>query len=444
MEEVDGPDRRVATGAGATRPVALTDVDAASAAPRPTGVAELDRVLAGGLVAGSVTLLSGPPGVGKSTLALQVAAGAGDGVRALYVAAEESVAQVGRRARRLGLAPDDALGVVDDPSIPAIEAAVDAHRPDVLVVDSIQTVHDDTLDSGPGSVTQVRACAQRLAEVARSRGIAVVLIGHVTKDGQIAGPRLLEHLVDTVVTMDADTDPALRFVRATKHRFGAVGELGVFRMEAGGLHGVVDAAGLFLTDRPEGVPGSVVTPTLDGRRVMVAEIQALVTEPGVPASIELAQGIDRTRLGLVVAVTSRVAGLGGRVFASVAGGGRVTEPGADLAVAVALASAATGVPVRADTVVCGEVGLVGEVRRVAMLVERIREAARLGFRRAVVPAGTPAEADGVDVEVVRVGDIATAIDAALGDVASSVPYRAVRHQRGSTGPQGPVRPALVT
>lgn len=425
----------------------LGELVATEATPEPTGVDEFDRVLAGGLVPGSVTLLSGPPGVGKSTLALQVAARCAGAGPVLYVAAEETAAQIRRRAIRLGVPDADRLAVTAEADLDRIEAAVADLEPGVVIVDSIQTVADPALGAAPGSVTQVRGCAQRLAERARSEAAAVVLVGHVTKDGQIAGPRLLEHLVDTVVTLDAEADGSLRFLRATKHRFGPVGELGVFRMRTEGMVGVPDAAGLFLEDRPTGVPGSVVVPTLDGRRVMVTEVQALVGEPDEPVTVRLAQGVSRNRLELVVAVLARRAGLRGGVFCSLAGGAQMTEPGGDLGVAVAVLSAFLGVPVRADTVVFGELGLVGEVRRVRAATERLAQAARLGFTRAVVPAGGMPGACPGRIEVVEVSDLAGAVDAALGAATALSAHRAAG---GSPRPgpaataAGHARPTLVT
>ncbi|MBS1848774.1 MAG: DNA repair protein RadA, partial [Actinobacteria bacterium] len=258
--------------------VPLAQVSALRAAPTPVGIGEVDRVLGGGLVPGSVTLLSGPPGVGKSTLSLQLAAGSSSTV--LYVAAEETVAQVRLRADRLGVRAASSLLVTERGDVDQIVAAMTDARPDLVIIDSIQAVHDPSIESTAGSVAQVRACAQRLAAVARETGTALVIVGHVTKDGSIAGPRLLEHLVDTVVTFDADLDHALRFLRAIKHRFGPVGELGVFTMGSDGLNGVPDVGAMFLEGRRRGVPGSVVTPVTEGRRSLVVEVQALVDASG--------------------------------------------------------------------------------------------------------------------------------------------------------------------
>ena len=406
-------------------PAPLAALSALGARPVPTGCTEFDRVLAGGLVPGSVTLLSGPPGVGKSTLALQVAAGlasvAGT-APVLYLAAEETVAQIRLRADRLGLAVPSSLLVTDDPDLDELVATLVDRRPAALLVDSIQTVADPDVTGVPGSVSQVRGAAQRLATAARAIGTSLVLIGHVTKDGAIAGPRTLEHLVDTVVTFDADLDEGLRTLRAIKHRFGPVGELGVFTMERDGLHGVAEVSGLFLQDRPHGVPGSVICPVRDGRRTLLADVQALIRPGDGSRGERRSQGLDAKRLDLVLAVLDAHLGLAGDAFVSIAGGLRVTEPAADLAVAVAIASAAANTALDDDLVVCGEVGLTGEVRRVPDLAERLGDAALLGFGRAIVPAGTPPSADGLGLRLERVADLASAVRAA---VAGSSPKKPV-------------------
>jgi DNA repair protein RadA/Sms len=395
--------------AGATRGSALADV-AEPSVPLPiaevcgegfhvvpTGVDELDRVLGGGLVPGSVTLLGGEPGVGKSTLLLQALAAmsgpstANGRCTALYVSAEESARQVALRADRLGVrAPS--LWLVSETALPHLLAHVAAVRPDVLVVDSIQTVYDPDLGSAPGSVAQVRACAHRLVVEAKTRGTAVVLVGHVTKDGGLAGPRVLEHLVDTVLSFDGERHHALRMLRASKHRFGSTHELGLFEMGELGLVGVPDPSALFLADRQTGVAGSVVAPVLDGQRPLLVEVQALVVPSQAPAPRRTTQGVDGGRLAQVLAVLERHARLDvGRcdIHVAVAGGVRVPEPGVDLAVALAVASSATGRPVTADLVACGEVGLGGELRQVHRTERRLAEAARLGFTWAVVPRSAP-------------------------------------------------------
>lgn len=400
-------------------PVPIGQIDATAAAPVAVGISELDRVLAGGLVPGSVTLISGEPGIGKSTLLLQAAAGlTSAGATVLYVSAEEAPEQVRRRAERVG-ALRPRLLLSDDPDISALESAAKASSPSVVVVDSIQTVFDPDTASATGSVNQIRACAQRLSDLARRHQISVVLVGHVTKDGALAGPRVLEHLVDTVLSFEGDRHHGLRFLRATKHRYGPTDELGVFTMADTGLEGIADAGGLFLADRQEGIPGSLVVPLLDGVRPMLAEIQALVVplaqqSPRNP--MRSVQGVDRGRLDLVLAVLQQRAQISvssSDVFVSVAGGLRATEPGVDLGIALAVASAVTHLPVRDQLVGCGEVGLAGEIRQVRSIDRRLAEAARLGFRHALVPMRTPDPPEGTGIEVVRVSDVGDAIVAAL-------------------------------
>ncbi|CAN5164201.1 DNA repair protein RadA [soil metagenome] len=394
-----------------SRPVPIADVDLDRCGPRPTGLAELDRVLGGGLVPGSVTLLGGEPGIGKSTLLLQaLAAMATGGHKALLVTAEESARQVRLRAERLdALVPD--LHLVAEGVLPAILGHVAELAPEVVVVDSIQTIFDPELGSVPGSVTQVRECAQRLVVAAKELGVSVVLVGHVTKDGSLAGPRVLEHVVDTVLSFEGDRHHALRLLRAVKHRFGPSEELGLFEMGEQGLVGVPDASGLLLTDRRCGVPGSVVAPTMDGHRPLLVEIQALVSPSTLAQPRRSAQGLDHGRLTLLLAVLARRAGLGAfagsDVYASAVGGVRVAEPGADLAVALALVSALTDRPLPADLVALGEVGLGGELRQAVQMPRRLAEAARLGFRRAVVPTSAPDAPPGLTL--VRAGTLAEAI-----------------------------------
>ena len=375
------------------RAVPLAEAGGPEWAPRPTGLDEVDRVLGGGLVPGSVTLLGGEPGVGKSTLLLQVLAR--ERRRCLLVAAEESPQQVRLRAERLG-AVSAHLWVVAATDVDEIEAQVGDVEPELLVVDSIQAVADAATSGPPGSVGQVRAAAARLVRLAKDRSLTTVLVGHVTKDGSLAGPRVLEHLVDTVLTFGGDRHHALRLLRAPKHRFGPTTELGLFEMGEAGLEAVADPGHLFLSDRREGLAGSVVVPALDGRRPLLVELQALVT-PGPPAGSGIAprrsaQGLDGGRLAMLVAVLDRRAGVklsGFDVYAMAVGGARVTDPGADLPLALALASAADGAPLPPSLVACGEVGLGGELRQVPRLAARLGEAARLGFREALVPPSAP-------------------------------------------------------
>ena len=397
----------------ASAPVPLTTANASTTQATPTGIGELDRVLGGGLVPGSVTLLGGEPGIGKSTLLSQVV-GRWPG-RSLYVSAEESTDQVRLRAGRLGVNSDNALlvslSVVDD-----IVAAIDAAAPSLVVIDSIQTIADTSVGSAPGSVVQVRECAHRLVQEAKVRGIAVVLVGHVTKEGSIAGPRLLEHVVDTVLSFEGDRVHALRTVRAMKHRFGSTNELGLFEMTADGLRDVPDASTLFLADRQRGVAGSVVVPVLDGHRPLLVELQALTTKmtSGVPPR-RSSQGFESSRLAMLLAVLDRRAGCSlsaHEVFVSVVGGIRVSDPGADLGMCVALASSLRDVAVDPTITCIGEVGLAGEVRHVAQIERRLSEAARLGFTSAIIPASASVRAP-QGVKLVKVASIGEAITRAM-------------------------------
>lgn len=402
-----------AAARSASAPVPLTTANASTTQATPTGIGELDRVLGGGLVPGSVTLLGGEPGIGKSTLLSQVV-GRWPG-RSLYVSAEESTDQVRLRAGRLGVNSDNALlvslSVVDD-----IVAAIDAAAPSLVVIDSIQTIADTSVGSAPGSVVQVRECAHRLVQEAKARGIAVVLVGHVTKEGSIAGPRLLEHVVDTVLSFEGDRVHALRTVRAMKHRFGSTNELGLFEMTADGLRDVPDASTLFLADRQRGVAGSVVVPVLDGHRPLLVELQALTTKmtSGVPPR-RSSQGFESSRLAMLLAVLDRRAGCSlsaHEVFVSVVGGIRVSDPGADLGMCVALASSLRDVAVDPTITCIGEVGLAGEVRHVAQIERRLSEAARLGFTSAIIPASASVRAP-QGVKLVKVASIGEAITRAM-------------------------------
>jgi DNA repair protein RadA/Sms len=391
-------------------PIPIAEAVGDAAEPVPTGDVELDRVLGGGFVPGSVTVLGGEPGVGKSTLLLQALADqATRGCTCLYVTAEESARQVALRAERLGLSPPS-LWLVAETSLPLVLHHIETLGPDVAVVDSIQTVFDPEMSSAPGSVGQVRGCAHRLVAAAKARGVMVVLVGHVTKDGGLAGPRVLEHLVDTVLAFEGERHHALRMLRALKHRYGSTHELGLYEMGECGLVGVPDPSALFLADRQAGVPGSVVAPVLDGQRPLLVEVQALVAPSPAPAPRRTTQGVDGGRLAQVLAVLERHAALPlGRceVHVAVAGGVRVPEPGADLAVALAVASSALGRPLPGDLVACGEVGLGGELRQVHRTERRLGEAARLGFTRAVVPRSAPDPPEGM--RVARSGSIVDAL-----------------------------------
>ena len=427
VEEVDRP--LPAATAESAVPVALSEVPAAGSVPLSTEIPELDRVLGGGLVPGSVTLVGGEPGIGKSTLLLQVLAEmARAGRRCLLVSAEESPAQVRRRAERLGaLIPG--VWLVGETSLVGIQAAIVEVAPDVVVIDSIQTVWDGDIDSSPGSVGQVRGCAQILVALAKSGGPAVVLVGHVTKEGALAGPRVLEHMVDTVLSFDGDRHHALRLLRAVKHRFGPTGELGLFEMTGDGLTGVDDPAGLFLADRRSSVPGSVVFPAMEGHRPLLVEIQALVVPTNMPSPRRSVSGYDSGRLSLLLAVLDRRVGISladQEVYVSVVGGVRIADPGADLAVCMALASARTSRPIADDLVALGEVGLGGEVRQVAHTARRLAEAARLGFSKAAAPPSSP-KSEGISVR--SVATLGEALERSLGQETSSPRLRVV----GSTG-----------
>jgi len=414
----DAPRARPGSVAAASaKPVPLSHAGEGDAeVRRPIGIGELDRVLGGGLVAGSVVLLGGEPGIGKSTLLLQVAAcvaGGGTGISVLYATGEESPSQVRLRATRLGLtggAVGDAIRVVAETGVGRITDLARDARPGLLVVDSVQTVVSEELDGPPGSVGQVREAALRLMELAKSEGIPVILVGHVTKDGTLAGPKTLEHLVDVVLSIEGDRTGGLRLLRAAKNRYGSTEEVGVFEMRDHGLAEVADPARAFLAEHDEPAPGSVVAPVLEGSRPILVEVQALVAPTTAPSPRRTASGIDPNRLALLVAVLGRRAGVG------LAGGLSVTEPGLDLPLALALASSLRDRPVVEGTVAIGEVGLLGELRGVGGLERRLREAARLGFTRAVVPRARGRETAPVPgIEVVEVGSLADAMRVALVD-----------------------------
>ena len=412
---------------GASAPVGLAAIAEADLPRLSLGIAELDRVLGGGLVPGSLVLLGGEPGIGKSTLLLQAAAGLTRGpagvVSVLYATGEESPGQVRLRAARLGLLTgpsSDGVRVLAEHDVGRIVEAARAERPGLVVVDSVQTATVEELDGAAGSVGQVREATLRLMELAKSDGIAVILVGHVTKDGSIAGPKTLEHLVDAVVNLEGERYAALRLLRATKNRFGSTDEIGVFEMAETGLLEVADPARAFLADHGGSAPGSVVAPTLEGSRPLLVEVQALVSPTGYGTPSRKASGLDPNRLSLLIAVLGRRAGisLGSHdVYANLAGGLSVAEPALDLPLALALASSSRDRPIPPGTVAIGEVGLLGELRVVVGLERRLREAARLGFARAIVPrpskGTTLARIEGL--EVVTVGTLREAIEIALAD-----------------------------
>ncbi|HEX2650649.1 MAG TPA: DNA repair protein RadA [Burkholderiales bacterium] len=391
--------------------VLLGNIPVSEAERLPTGIGELDRVLGGGLVAGQVVLIGGDPGIGKSTLLLQALSSLGSGSKTLYVSGEESAEQVALRARRLGVdtAP---VHLVAEIQLERIAAALDAQRPQVAVVDSIQTLWSEQLQSAPGSVAQVRECAAQLARHAKRNGIALFIIGHVTKEGTIAGPRVLEHIVDTVLYFEGDPNSTFRLVRAVKNRFGAVNELGVFAMTEKGLKAVSNPSRLFLSTHEKPVAGSCVLVTLEGTRPLLVEIQALVDSAHTPNPRRLSVGLEQNRLAMLLAVLHRHAGIATweqDVFVNAVGGMRISEPAADLAVCLAVVSSLTDRPIREKVAVFGEVGLAGEVRPAPRGQERLKEAAKLGFEKAIVPKANQPKGRLAELEVIAVERVDQAV-----------------------------------
>ncbi len=404
-------------GVASARPRALKEISMEPDDRVRTGIGELDRVLGGGVVRGSLVLIGGDPGVGKSTLLLQAARALAQAAPpVLYVTAEESAAQVKMRADRLGIATDGLL-LWPENDLSVVQAQLDDVKPRALVIDSIQTVFLPDLESAPGSVAQVRECGARLMTLAKGLGIATFLVGHVTKEGALAGPRVLEHLVDTVLYFEGERHHSYRVLRAVKNRFGSTNEIGVFEMVEGGLVEVKNPSGFFLAERPREAPGSVVVSSLEGTRPVLLELQALVSQAAIGTPRRTVLGADYNRVCLLLAVLEKRAGvpLGSQdVYVNVAGGGRVTEPAADLGIVVAAASSYMDRVVPPDVLVVGEVGLTGEVRAVAGLELRLREAAALGFRRAIVPRSNVLEPTKVSLDVRGVATIGDALTALLG------------------------------
>jgi DNA repair protein RadA/Sms len=406
---------RAEAGPVSAAAVPIAQVSVEGSTFRSCGVPELDRVLGGGLVPGAAILLAGEPGVGKSTLLLEVAAQTSRYQRrTLYVTGEESASQVRLRADRTGGVHDE-LYLAAETDLGAILTHVEQVRPEVLVVDSIQTIGASSLDGVPGGVTQVKEVAAALIRVAKTRNITTIIVGHVTKDGSIAGPRVLEHVVDVVLHFEGDRDSRFRMVRALKNRFGPVDEVGCFDLGADGIAAVADPTGLFVENHRSRVPGTCVAVTMEGRRPMLAEVQALVTKSPLERPRRTTSGLDASRVAMILAVLQQHCGIAlysQDVFVSTVGGARVSEPASDLAIAIALATAATGVSPPQGVVALGEISLAGEVRKVRDLPQRISEAARLGFRVAVVPVDRSAEpvrrtVDGMSV--VEVGDLRGAL-----------------------------------
>lgn len=393
----------------------LVSIEAQDSPRLPTGITELDRVLGGGLVAGGVVLLGGDPGIGKSTLLLQALAELSmQGIDVLYSSGEESAAQIALRAQRISLSAPQ-LEILAEIQLEKLLLSVEAAQPQVLVVDSIQTLYSEAFTSAPGSVAQVRECAAQLTRLAKSSGICVLLVGHVTKDGHLAGPRVLEHIVDTVLYFEGDTHSSFRLVRSIKNRFGAVNELGVFAMTEKGLKGVNNPSALFLSQHPQTVPGSCVLVTQEGSRPLLVEIQALVDTAHIPNPRRLAVGLEQARLAMLLAVLHRHAGIAcfdQDVFLNAVGGVKITEPAADLAVLLAITSSIRNRALPKHLVVFGEVGLAGEIRPCPRGQERLKEAAKLGFKIAILPKANMPKVKIPNLQMIAVERIDEAIAAA--------------------------------
>ena len=407
-------------GPVSTPAVPIGQVDASAASARATGVDELDRVLGGGLVPGAVLLLAGEPGVGKSTLLLEAGAMVASSGPVLYVTGEESAAQVRLRADRIGAVSEN-LYLAAETDLEAIISHIATVQPTLLIVDSVQTISVAGVDGVPGGVTQVREVSAALTAIAKERALPTILVGHVTKDGAVAGPRTLEHLVDVVLHFEGDRHSRLRMVRAVKNRYGPTDEVGCFDLGEYGLIGLADPSGLFLSRHHEPVPGTCVTVTLEGQRPLLAEVQALVAPSYAEVPRRVTSGLDSSRVGMVLAVLERRAGVKigkADVFAATVGGVKLTEPSVDLAVALAMASSVSNLAVPQGVIAFGEVGLAGEVRPVAGIPRRVTEAERMGFRTAIVPKGAPkaspsAGPSGSGIEVIEVEDARAAVQAAL-------------------------------
>lgn len=395
----------------------LADIEASDVPRFTSGIGEFDRVLGGGLVAGGVVLIGGDPGIGKSTLLLQSLAEIAADRRSLYVSGEESAAQIALRAQRLGLLEKGSkmndLQLLAEIQLEKIQATIEAEKPDVAVIDSIQTIYSEALTSAPGSVAQVRECAAQLTRIAKQSGTSIIMVGHVTKEGNLAGPRVLEHIVDTVLYFEGDTHSSFRLVRAFKNRFGAVNELGVFAMTEKGLRGVANPSALFLSQHEQSVPGSCVMVTQEGSRPLLVEVQALVDTAQVPNPRRLAVGLEQNRLALLLAVLHRHAGIGcfdQDVFLNAVGGVKITEPAADLAVLLSIHSSMRNKALPNGLIVFGEVGLAGEIRPSPRGQDRLKEAAKLGFTCALIPCANAPKQPIEGLNVIAVERIEEAID----------------------------------
>ncbi|MDI6731251.1 MAG: DNA repair protein RadA [Candidatus Margulisbacteria bacterium] len=389
------------------KPISIVDVSYNDETRAQTGIDEIDRVLGGGVVAGSVVLVSGEPGIGKSTLLLQVAEALSQSVTVLYVSGEESARQIRLRAERLGTLSKNLL-LFPETNLFAIEKAVGETKPNYLIIDSIQTLFREDVASAPGSVSQVRECANYLVGIAKSLGIPIFIVGHVTKEGNIAGPRLLEHVVDVVLYFEGERHKQFRILRAEKNRFGSTNEVGIFEMKDKGLVEVTNPSQVFLSERPEQAPGSVVTAAIEGTRPLLVEIQALVSPTKMVYPTRKASGVDFNRLAIVIAVLERQMGLklaAADIFVNAAGGIRVIEPAIDLPIALAIISCYKNKPIDPACLIIGEVGLTGEVRSVTQIEQRIREAEKLGFKKAIIPKANLKTLSKSNINLVAVSSI---------------------------------------
>lgn len=390
----------------------LADVEAQDVSRQATGITEFDRVLGGGLVAGGVVLIGGDPGIGKSTLLLQTVCRVSQSLKAFYISGEESAQQIAMRAQRLGLDASQ-VDVLAEINLEKISHVLQHHQPDVVVIDSIQTMYSEALQSAPGSVAQVRECSAQLTRIAKQLGISMILVGHVTKEGSLAGPRVLEHIVDSVLYFEGDQNSSFRLIRAFKNRFGAVNELGVFAMTEKGLREVSNPSALFLSHHESPVPGSSITVTQEGTRPLLVEIQALVDTAHAPNPKRLCVGLEQNRLAMLLAVLHRHAGVAcydQDVFINAVGGVKISEPAVDLAVLLAIVSSLKNKPLPSKLIVFGEVGLAGEVRPVQRGQERLKEAAKLGFTHAIIPKANAPKGGVAGLHIEAVDRLEQAID----------------------------------
>jgi DNA repair protein RadA/Sms len=400
-------------------PKPITEIVVGAHQRRQTGISEFDRVLGGGVVAGSVVLIGGDPGIGKSTLLTQVANNlSASGRETLYISGEESTEQIKLRANRMGVSSDKFF-LASETNIEQVEACIMAQKPNVVIIDSIQTMYDPSLESAQATVSQVRSCTGVLIRIAKSTHTPIFIVGHVTKEGTMAGPRVLEHMVDTVLYFEGDRHQSYRILRAVKNRFGSTDELGIFEMVESGLEEVSNPSEILLSERPLHGPGSVVAASLEGTRPLLVEVQGLVAQSYFTAPRRVATGVDYNRTMLILAVLEKRVGLrmaNQDVYVNVAGGVRIGEPALDLAIAVALASSMKDLPIDQNTIVIGEVGLAGEVRSVTQLDKRINEAARLGFKRVIAPGnGRSREKKNYPLEIINVESVFRAVEAAIGE-----------------------------